>query len=81
MNNIATFQVELRQHIVERFGFAAWVGTGTVFPSIKQFNASNLLPNYGLGLRWEFKHNVNLRIDYGFGKQTGGFVFNISEAF
>lgn len=80
-NNIATFQVELRQHIVERFGFAAWVGTGTVFPSIKQFNASNLLPNYGLGLRWEFKHNVNLRIDYGFGKQTGGFVFNISEAF
>ena len=80
-NNIATFQVELRQQIVRRFGFAVWGGTGTVFPSIKQFNISNLLPNYGIGFRWEFKHNVNLRIDYGFGKQTGGFVFNISEAF
>ncbi|MDR0733882.1 MAG: hypothetical protein LBF08_07485 [Dysgonamonadaceae bacterium] len=41
----------------------------------------NMLVTYGIGLRWEFKHNVNLRIDYGFGKQTGGFVFNIGEAF
>ena len=80
-NNIATFQVELRQQIVRRFGFAAWVGTGTVFPNFNDFKIKNLLPNYGVGLRWEFKHNVNLRIDYGFGKDTGGIVFNISEAF
>lgn len=80
-NNIASAQVELRQHLASRFGFTAWLGTGTVFPSLDKFSASNLLPNYGLGLRFEFKHNVNLRIDYGFGKQTGGFVFNISEAF
>ena len=32
-------------------------------------------------LRIEFKHNVNTRVDYGFGKDTGGFVFNFAEAF
>ena len=41
----------------------------------------DVLPNYGLGLRVEFKHNVNIRIDYGFGKDTGGFVFQFAEAF
>ncbi|MFV0417296.1 MAG: BamA/TamA family outer membrane protein [Dysgonomonas sp.] len=80
-NNIVSGQVELRQHIVQRFGFATWIGGGTVFPSVKKFDMKNILPNYGIGLRFEVKRNVNARIDYGFGKQTGGFVFNISEAF
>lgn len=41
----------------------------------------NVLPNYGLGIRFEFKHNVNVRLDYGFGKDTKGFVLNLAEAF
>jgi outer membrane protein assembly factor BamA len=80
-NNIATVQAELRQHIYKRLGFAGWIGCGTVFPSIKQFDVNELLPNYGLGLRIEIKHNVNARIDFGMGKQTRGFVFGINEAF
>ena len=80
-NNIVSGQIELRQHLVQRFGCVAWFGGGTVFPSFDKFNVQHLLPTYGIGLRWEFKHNVNARIDYGFGKQTGGFVFNIGEAF
>lgn len=80
-NNIVSGQVELRQHIVQRFGFTAWVGGGTVFPSVNKFEVKNILPSYGIGLRFEVKHNVNARIDYGFGKETGGFVFNIGEAF
>lgn len=40
-----------------------------------------MLPTYGVGLRWEFKHRVNIRIDYGFGKHTRGFIFNVNEAF
>ncbi|MBB4037882.1 hypothetical protein GGR21_003803 [Dysgonomonas hofstadii] len=80
-NNIVSGQIELRQHIVQRFGFTTWIGGGTVFPSIKKFDMKNILPNYGIGLRFEVKRNVNARIDYGFGKETGGFVFNISEAF
>ena len=79
--NQLTAQVELRQHIFNRLGCVAWIGTGSVFPELKKFNCKNILPNYGLGLRIEFKHNVNARIDYGFGKDTGGFVFNSAEAF
>ncbi len=80
-NNQVNFQAEIRQHIYSRLGCVVWVGTGTVFPSFQQFNWSHLKFNYGVGLRFEFKHNVNVRVDYGFGRHTGGFVFSIGEAF
>ena len=41
----------------------------------------HILPNYGIGYRWEFKHRVNVRLDLGFGKHSPGFVFSINEAF
>jgi outer membrane protein assembly factor BamA len=80
-NNIVSGQVELRQHVGRRIGVATWVGAGTVFPSLNEFDVKKILPNYGLGLRFEVKHNVNARLDFGFGKQTGCFVLGISEAF
>lgn len=80
-NNQLSAQLELRQHIYGRIGCVAWAGGGTVFPSFEKLRMKNILPNYGLGLRAEFKHNVNIRIDYGFGKDTGGFVFQFAEAF
>ena len=48
---------------------------------LKELRGRYFLPNYGPGLRIEFKYNVNIRIDYGFGKDTGGFVFQFAEAF
>jgi len=80
-NNILSCQVELRQRIYKRIGGTVWGGCGTVFPSFHDFNWRNMLPTYGVGLRWEFKHRVNIRIDYGFGKHTRGFIFNVNEAF
>lgn len=80
-NNQISAQLELRQHIYGRVGCVAWAGGGTVFPSFSKLRWKNVLPNYGVGLRLEFKHNVNVRIDYGFGKDTGGFVFQFAEAF
>ena len=74
-------QVEIRQYIASRFGCVAWVGAGTVFPSLGKLEFRNILPNYGLGLRFEFKKNTNLRLDFGFGKETAGLVFGITEAF
>lgn len=79
--NQIVWQMELRQHIYSRIGCVAWGGCGTVFPSFKHWAFKQVLPNYGLGLRIEFKHNTNIRIDYGFGKDTGGFVFQFAEAF
>lgn len=73
--------VELRQRVYRRIGVVAWGGVGTIFPRLSRMNIRHLLPNYGVGARWEFKKNVNVRFDIGFGKGEKGFVFNINEAF
>lgn len=73
--------VELRQHVWKRNGVVAWVGAGTIFPKFSEFEIKHILPNYGIGYRWEFKKRVNVRLDLGFGKGQSGFIFNINEAF
>ncbi len=84
-NSQIASQIELRQHIWHRFGATAWLGGATVFSSLDDFNHPDIKPewlhNWGIGMRFEFKHNVNLRIDYGFGKHTSGLVFAVGEAF
>lgn len=83
--NQITAQVELRQHIWYRFGITAWGGTASLFPSINDiWDKDRKLRwqyNYGVGLRVEFKHNVNIRVDLGFGEHTRGVLFAIGEAF
>ena len=37
--------------------------------------------SYGIGLWFDFKKRVNVRLDYGFGKGQSAFYFNIDEAF
>lgn len=75
-------QVELRQHVWKRNSLTTWVGAGTVFHKFSEMRSRHILANFGIGYRWEFKKNVNVRLDYGFGKagQTG-FLFSINEAF
>lgn len=75
------FVAELRQHVWGRSGVAVWGGLGAVYPSFKSFRGRDLLPNYGIGYRWEFKHLTNVRIDAGFGKSCWGVVLSINEAF
>lgn len=75
-------QVELRQHIWKRNSLTAWIGAGTVFNKFSNLRSKRILPNYGVGYRWEFKKDVNVRLDYGFGKAgQSGFLFSINEAF
>ena len=74
--------VELRQHVWKRNGIVVWAGAGTVFPKFSAMRIRQILPNAGVGYRWEFKKDVNVRLDYGFGKSgQSGFLFNINEAF
>ncbi len=42
---------------------------------------ANWLPNGVLGYRLEVQPRMNLRIDFGFGRETMGFYFNFNEAF
>ena len=73
-------QIELRQHVWRRNGIAVWLGTGTVFHDKESFK--HFLPNYGIGYRWEFKKDMNIRLDVGFGRKGEmGFTFNVNEAF
>lgn len=75
-------QVELRQHVWRRNGIVVWAGAGSVFRRFGDLRADRVLPNWGIGYRWEFKKDVNVRLDYGFGKGgQGGFLFHINEAF
>lgn len=73
--------VEIRQHVWRRNGIVVWGGVGSIFPKVSEIKARELLPNFGVGYRWEFKKNVNVRVDLGFGKHEKGFFFNINEAF
>lgn len=57
------------------------VAAGTIFHDFASFQSKHILPNYGVGYRWEFKKRVNVRLDLGFGKHQTGFIFNINEAF
>ena len=73
-------QIELRQHVWRRNGIVVWAGAGNVFHDSDTFK--HILPNFGIGYRWEFKKRVNVRLDLGFGKDgQNGFIFNINEAF
>ncbi len=89
--NMVTAQAELRQHIWRRISCAVWGAAGTVFSGIgpysdpwlneRSFSWSHILPEVGVSLRWEFKQRVNIRFDFGLGKDSNGFIVQINEAF
>lgn len=73
--------VELRQHVWRRNGIVVWGGLASVFPDFRSIRLNKLLPNWGIGYRWEFKQRMNVRVDLGFGRGQCGIIFNINEAF
>lgn len=73
--------VELRQYLFRRSGVVGWLGVASVFPNFEKIHFKELLPECGIGYRWEFKKNSNVRIDFGIGKHSTGFMFGLNEAF
>lgn len=79
--HMASAQVELRQHVWKRSGMVLWGGVGTVFHDSDSF-CNKLLPNYGIGYRFEFRKRMNIRLDLGFGAHgQSGVIFSMNEAF
>lgn len=62
-----------------KFGGVIWTGVGSISPRFLFYQG--LLPNVGVGFRYEVQPRMNLRLDYGIGKNTSGFYFNFNEAF
>lgn len=81
--NYWTAQAEYRHQINSWFGVVGFVGLGGIAPTLSDFASATVLPNYGAGVRFKIipSENINLRIDYGRGRDTGNFYFGISEAF
>ena len=80
---LAAAQVEYRVPVVGRLGAAAFVGGGTVAPTIAKLTSSTVLPSFGGGARWLLlpKQGTTVRVDYGVGKGSSGLYIAFNEAF
>ncbi|MDX2432352.1 MAG: BamA/TamA family outer membrane protein [Bacteroides sp.] len=73
------FQFMKRDGKLSRHGVVGWIGTGSIAPESFQF--SHWLPNAGFGYRFEVQPRMNVRAEFGFGKECQGFYFSFNEAF
>jgi hypothetical protein len=71
----------MRRSKIERskHGIVGWLAAGTIMEDITQMET--WLPNFGIGYRFEVQPRMNLRLDFGFGREEVGFYFNFTEAF
>jgi outer membrane protein assembly factor BamA len=81
--HLTAIQGEYRMKIWNWIGAVAFAGCGTVYDENAKLKSISLLPNYGTGLRIRLdkKDNINLRFDYGMGKNAEGFYVSFGEAF
>ena len=86
--NLLAGQAELRYRYNNRFGLAAFAGTGQVFDN-GDFGLKSFKPSYGAGGRYFFdpEKGLSVRVDYGIGekrpneKRQTGFYISLAEAF
>lgn len=79
--NMLSTQVEYRRKLNWRHGMTLWAGAGTLSADIDRLGSQRWLPTVGAGYRFEFKPGMNVRLDYGVGKNSSGFYFQVGEAF
>lgn len=79
--DVVDTQLEYRRKLSWRHGVVAWLGTGTMSQHSEDLGKSSWLPSVGVGYRFEFKPRMNVRLDYGVGKSSSGFYFQVGEAF
>jgi len=81
--NSAQVQVELRQHVHGRFGFALFAGGGDVWNRFSDLSVDRVKLSAGAGLRLNVnkQETTHLRADFGIGKNTTGFYLSFGEAF
>ena len=82
--NLIGLQAEHRIPLIGRLGMVLFAATGRVGTTPNQLlTLQELKPSFGSGIRYAIdkKEKLNLRFDAGFGRQSNGFYFNITEAF
>ena len=81
--NAALLQTELRFDVYRRLGAVVFGGVGTLGDDQALLRLHKPKGAYGAGLRFTInqRDHLNLRIDYGLGRQSGGLYLTIGEAF
>lgn len=81
--NFVAGQVEYRRPLTKRLGVVGFAAAGRVADRFSDLSLSGIKPSFGAGLRFKIvkAENLNLRFDYGIGRGTSNFYFNVAEAF
>lgn len=81
--NLYALQTEYRFMVHKYVGFVVWIGAATIAEKWYEPFAFSVKPNAGLGLRLRInqKDKLNLRADFGFGRNQSGLYFDAAEAF
>jgi hypothetical protein len=76
-------QGELRLQLTRRWGVVGWLGIGDVAGDFSGFQLTKAKPTFGFGIRFALdpEQMVNVRADFGYGRDTKGVYFNAKEAF
>ncbi|HEY0743374.1 MAG TPA: hypothetical protein VGD40_18025, partial [Chryseosolibacter sp.] len=81
--NLYAWQTEYRFMVHRYVGFALWAGLATLSDEWYSPFKYAVKPNAGLGLRVRINQTdkLNVRADYGFGKNQQGLYLDASEAY
>jgi outer membrane protein assembly factor BamA len=81
--NSVALQAEYRLPVWWRFGMVGFVGAAQVADNVGHFGLKRFWFAGGLGIRfaWNPEERVNLRLDYGIGKNSSGMYITVTEAF
>jgi len=82
--NLGALQLELRIHLIGRFGLAVFGGMSSLSAAVDNLISEDLKWNGGAGIRFliDRKNPVNLRIDFALGEGGNrGFYISFGESF
>lgn len=81
--NFIASQVEYRYMFLKKLGVVAFAGLGDVFNKREDLNADVVKYSLGGGVRvaLDSKEKINLRVDYGVGRDNTGVYVSVTEAF
>lgn len=82
-NHFIAGQAEYRFPLYKRLGAVTFLGLGDVFSKTSEFNIDYIKYSYGGGLRFTINRSerLNVRLDYGVGRNESSFYFTVTEAF
>jgi len=75
--------MEYRMSVWKRFGAVGFASVGKVAHKLSDFTLKNLKYAYGFGIRFAIdpEERLNIRLDFGFTKDSSGVYFTVMEAF